>query len=140
MPHPFTDPAVSAAFDAFPDSARTGTLMLRDLILDQAATLPEIGTVQEVLRWGQPSYITPDRKAATTLRIGTHKSAAFAIFAHCQSGVITNYATRFPCWDRLDGNRAVLFNDTSEVEPFRLGTLIRDALTYHLKSPQKATA
>ncbi|MFY0594974.1 MAG: DUF1801 domain-containing protein [Cognatishimia sp.] len=129
----FTDPAIAATFDRTPEPARTGLLRLRDLIFDVAQGLPDIGRVEEVLRWGQPSYITPDKKAATPLRLGTHKSASFAIFAHCQSNVIANYATRFPGWDRLDGNRAVLFDRPDQIEPFRLRSLIEDALTYHLR-------
>lgn len=128
----FPDSKIKEVFDAYPDPARAGLLALRALILDEASSLTEIGEVSEVLRWGQPSYITPERKAATTLRLGTHKHAQFAIFAHCQSTVIADYAMRFPGWDRLDGNRAVLFDSTDQIEPFRLRNLIRHALTYHL--------
>ena len=129
----FDDPKIEALFDSYPEPARTGLRQLRALIFQEAAQLPEIGPVQEVLRWGQPSYITPKKKAATTLRLGTHKNASFAIFAHCQSNVISNHAARFPSWDRLDGNRAVLFDEPSQIEPFRLRPMIRDALTYHLR-------
>ncbi|MGH1463908.1 MAG: DUF1801 domain-containing protein [Cognatishimia sp.] len=136
--HPFLDQTVTEAFDAFPDQTRPGLLKLRDLILTEAQNLPQIGQVQEVLRWGQPSFITPKVKAATPLRLGTHKASSFALFAHCQSSVISDYGLRFPGWDRLDGNRAVLFDDISDIEPFRLGTLIRHALTYHLSVAKSA--
>lgn len=129
----FADPAIAEVFEKMPEPARSGALQLRQLIFEVANDLPEIGRVEEVLRWGQPSYITPDKKAATTLRLGTHKSANFAIFAHCQSNVISDYAARFPGWDRLDGNRAVLFDRPDQIEPFRLRSLIKDALTYHLR-------
>lgn len=128
----FIDPAIQALFEAYPDPARRGLLQLRGLIFDVASELPEIGRLSEVLRWGQPSYVTPDRRAATTLRLGQHKEAQFAIYAHCQSTVISDYATRFPHWDRIDGNRAVLFDNPDQIEPFRLRSLIRHALTYHL--------
>ncbi len=130
-------PEIQTVFDQYDPAPKKGLLILRDLILQQAESLPQTKGVAEVLRWGQPSYITPNRKSASTLRIGLHKSASFAIFAHCQSKVISNYATRFPGWDRFDGNRAVLFEDVSQIEPFRLTTLIQDALTYHLKGPDR---
>ena len=128
----FEDPNIVEVFETYPPEAREGLMQLRALIFEVADETPEIGRLQEVLRWGQPSYITPDKKAATTIRLGTHKQARFAIFAHCQSNVIANYATRFPGWDRIDGNRAVLFDDAGQIEPFRLRSLIKDALTYHL--------
>lgn len=127
-----TDPKIQAVFDAYPPDARAGLLLLRDLILSEAAKLPDIGPIEESLKWAQPSYATPKSKAATPLRLGTHKAASFAIFAHCQTNVINTYATAYPGWDRLDGNRAVLFNDAKDVEPVRLSSLIRHALTYHL--------
>lgn len=133
----FHDLNLQAVFQAYPPESKQGLLALRDLIFAEAANLPQIGPVQEVLRWGQPSYITPKRKAASTLRIGVHKSANFAIFAHCQSRIIADFSDRFPGWDRLDGNRAVLFNAASDIDPLRHGTLIRDALTYHLKPSER---
>lgn len=129
----FEDKAIAEVFETFPPDTQSGLLKLRALIFDVASETPEIGRLQEVLRWGQPSYITPDKKSATTIRLGTHKQARFAIFAHCQSNVISDYATRFPGWDRIDGNRAVLFDTVEQIEPFRLRSLIKDALTYHLR-------
>lgn len=127
------DSTIAEVFASYPPAARKGLLSLRALIFDVARDTPDIGRVQEVLRWGQPSYITPDKKAATTLRVGPHKDALFAIYAHCQSNVIASYAAQFPGWDRVDGNRAVLFDAPNQVEPFRLKSLIKNALTYHLR-------
>ena len=48
---PFTDPKVAAAYDALPKDARAGALILRELILDTAASLPRAQPLQEALRW-----------------------------------------------------------------------------------------
>ncbi|WP_371228220.1 DUF1801 domain-containing protein [Roseovarius sp. 2305UL8-3] len=114
---------IAPVFDSYPDDTRTGTLALRDLIL-------EIGgdDVTEALRWGQPAYLAPK---GSTLRVGPHKDARFALFAHCQSTIISSYGAAFPGWDRLDGNRAVLFDTPKDIEPERLSHLIRHALSYH---------
>ena len=112
-------------------ATRAGVLALRDLIYLGSANLPQIGTLQEALRWGQPAYLT-SKRAGSTLRLGPHRDAAFAIFAHCQSTIISSYAQAFPGWDRIDGNRAILFDSPDQIEPERLSHLIRHALTYHL--------
>lgn len=125
-------PEVARAFDAFDPAARTALLRLRELIFDVADDTPEIGLVEEVLRWGQPSYITPNKKAASTLRLGVPKDGSFAIYAHCQSSVISDFAALFPGQDKIEGNRAVIFDDASQIVPDRHGLLIKSALTYHL--------
>ncbi|WP_170351097.1 DUF1801 domain-containing protein [Ruegeria atlantica] len=126
---PFDDPKVATAFDALPIDARVGALALRDLIFDTAASLPDAQPLQESLRWGQPAYLAP---MGSTIRIGTHKSARFALYVHCQSRLMGDFTSAFPSEDRLDGNRAVLFDDPAQIDPTRHGWLIARALTYHL--------
>ncbi|QAX31566.1 DUF1801 domain-containing protein [Leisingera sp. NJS204] len=137
---PFASPGIEAAFDVLDPQARVGLLALRGLIFDTAAQTPEAGRVEEALRWGQPSYLTPERKTGTTLRLGVPKGARFALFVHCQSRLIPEFAAAFPAWDRFEGTRAVLFNDPAEVEPIRHGWLIKRALTYRIRPPLEIPA
>ena len=123
------DPAVAAAFDALPQDTRTGVLTLRELILETAASLPTAQPLQEALRWGQPAYLAPK---GSTIRLGGHKSAQFALFVHCQSRLMGDFTTTFPGEDRIDGNRAVLFGSPDQIDETRHGWLIARALTYHL--------
>lgn len=134
----FASDDIALAFDVPGPEARKGLLTLRSLIFETAAALPQIGGLQEALRWGQPAYLTPETNAGTTLRLGLHKQARFALFVHCQSRVIPDYITAYPAWDRIDGTRAVLFDRAEEVEPLRHGWLIRHALTYKLARRQSA--
>lgn len=126
---PFDDPKVAAAFNALPSGARTGALALRELVFETARTLPAARPLQEALRWGQPAYLAPK---GSTIRLGGHKSAGFALFVHCQSRLIGDFTTAFPGEDQIEGNRAVLFDDPAQIDPTRHGWLIARALTYHL--------
>ncbi len=126
---PFDDPAVEAAFEAFPKNTRTGVLALRELVLSTAETLPKATPLQEALRWGQPAYLAPK---GSTIRLGGHKAASFALFVHCQSRLMGDFTSAFPGEDRIDGNRAVLFDHPDQIDPTRHGWLIARALTYHL--------
>ncbi|WP_323776044.1 DUF1801 domain-containing protein [Leisingera sp.] len=138
---PACSPAEIEAAFAVPDPlAREGLLRLRQLIVKTASETPEAGRVEEVLRWGQPSYITPETKTGSTIRLGVPKDARFALFVHCQSRLIPEFAAAFPAWDRFEGTRAVLFNDPAEVEPIRHGWLIKRALTYRIRPPLKMPA
>lgn len=127
---PDTPSNVARVIDGYDAPVREGVLALRSLIFSVAAD-HKIAPVEEALRWGQPAYLT---HKGSTLRIAPHRQACFAIYAHCQSTVITSYAQAFPGWDRLDGNRAVLFDTVEEVEPERLSHLIHHALNYHIKT------
>ena len=115
-----------------PRNAIAGLMELRALIFKTAARLPEVGPIEETLKWGQPAYLTPVTKSGSTLRLGVPKTAKFALFAHCQTDIISRFAATFPGFDRIEGNRAVLFDDVNQIDPARHGLLIRHALTYHL--------
>ncbi|EBA13598.1 DUF1801 domain-containing protein [Roseobacter sp. CCS2] len=131
---PFASVAVSDAYQALPASAREAAFTLRDLIFAVAAETPKAGPIEETLRWGQPSYITPKTKAGSTLRIGATKAGEAAIFAHCGTQIISTYAATFPNMDRIEGNRAVIFDNADASAPDRLRLLIRHGLTYHLQN------
>ncbi len=130
---PFSDPNVEAAFAAFPEPQRTGLLALRRLIFETAAEMPEVGTLEETLKWGQPSYLTPETKSGSTLRLGVPKQGGFAIYAHCQTTIISGFREFFPEDFVFEGNRAVRFTDPGALAADKLTLLIRRALTYHLR-------
>ncbi|MDP5218307.1 DUF1801 domain-containing protein [Ruegeria sp. 2205SS24-7] len=125
----FQSPKVEDAFAAFPPSAQDGLLRLRDLIFDTAAQLPEPATLSEELKWGQPAYLT---RKGTTIRLGVPKQAQFGLFVHCQTRLISEFSQTFPGTDRIEGTRAVLFDEVGEISPERHGWLIARALTYHV--------
>ena len=129
--YPFQDPSVEEAFQAFPEEERKGLLILRELIFDCAAQIPETGGVQECLKWGQPSYLPRAKKVGTTIRLGQPKTGGFAIYTHCQTRVISDFQDQFPDEFVIEGNRAIHFN-SNIIESAKLEFLIRNALSYHL--------
>lgn len=132
MKYPFQDGRVADVFATFPDGSRDMALALRALIYDVAAETPEAGRIEETLKWGQPSYLTPETKSGSTLRVGIAKGGGVAIFAHCGTSIIRTYAETFPSTDRIEGNRAVIFDTMDDIVPERLRLLIKHGLTYHL--------
>lgn len=127
MKHPFQNLAVNAAYNAMPDTDRSGALTLRHLILNTADEMDDVTNVDECLRWGQPSYISP---IGSTLRIAVPKSGGFGIYAHCQSSIISDFAGKFGQDFRIDSNRGVLFRTGQDIQPDKLVFLIRHGLRY----------
>ena len=129
---PVQSPEVEAAFDAFPEPARSTLLELRNLIFEVAAETTGVGPIEETLKWGQPAYLTPETKSGTTIRLGLPKTGGAALYTHCQTTVMSDFRALFPGEFTFDGNRAVLFDTAADAEKLRL--LIRHALTYHRPS------
>lgn len=131
---PFSDPAVAAAFEAFPDVARPGLMAMRELIFDVASKTDGVGALLETLKWGQPSYLTPETKSGSTIRLGVPKDGGVALYAHCQTTIVSDFRTHFPDDFTYEGNRAVRFEDGEDLKPDALSMLIKSALTYHVKA------
>jgi len=129
---PFAGPEVAAAFAAFAAPERAGLMELRQMIFAEAAARPEVGALDETLKWGQPAYLTAQTRAGTTLRLGCPKTGGFAIFVHCQTRVLPEFRALFPDRFTYDGNRGVLFAVGDALPAAALSVLIGMALTYHL--------
>jgi hypothetical protein len=88
-------PALAAVFDAYPKPVKAKLLDLRRLIFETAKATRGVGALQETLKWGQPSYLTPETKSGSTIRIDQVKSAPH------QYAV---YSIARPIWSRPSGN------------------------------------
>ena len=130
MTPPIASPEIQAAYDAFPPEVQSGAMALRALIYETAKGISGLPAPTECLRWGQPSYITP---IGSALRIGIPKSGGFALYAHCQSTIISQFAQGFGADFQIEGNRAVLFQSQDDIQPEKLRLMIGHALTYKRK-------
>ena len=76
-------------------------LALRKLIFDTAAQTEGVGELEETLKWGQPSYLTPETKSGSTIRIdGSGGDGRCAVYFICHTNLVESfrelYATRSP--------------------------------------------
>lgn len=127
------DPTVRAVFDAAPPQPRAGMLALRQLIFDTAARLPEVGRVEESLRWGEPAYLTPETRSGSTLRLGAPRAGGVALYCNCRTSLIADFRDLAGTAVRTSGNRAVLFAGVGDIDPALTAILITRALTWHLR-------
>ena len=108
-------------------------MTIRELIFDVAAETDGVGVIEETLKWGQPSYLTTETKSGSTLRLGAPREGGAAIYAHCQTTIISDFKGLFPDAFTFEGNRAVRFSADDDLNPGALSLLIKSALTYHLR-------
>lgn len=129
------DPAVRAVFEAYPEEVQAELLSLRALILETATVTDGVGEVQETLKWGQPSYLTPKTKSGSTIRIDRIKSdpGRYALYCHCQTSLIDDFRTLYSEDFRFEGNRAMVFEAGDELDKDALKHCVALALTYHAR-------
>ncbi len=127
---------VAAAYDAFSPKTRTRLLRIRDLIFEIAGSNPRIGALNEMLKWGQPSYLTHHPKSGTTIRLAAHnkRPGHCALFVHCQTSLVGQWRDLYTGELEFDGNRAILFDAGKALPGDPLRHCIAMALTYHLRA------
>ena len=124
---------VAAAFDSYPKKIKTKLMFLRQLIFDTAASLEEIGELEETLKWGEPSYLTPKSKSGSTIRIAWKEAQAeqYSIFFKCTANLVPAFKEKYPQKFKFGGNRSIDFSLDDDVPVKELKQCIALALTYH---------
>lgn len=134
----FANEAVASMFKAYPAATRRRLMALRSLIFDVAARTEGVGHLAETLKWRQPSYLTSETGSGSTVRIDRLEgSDGYAIYFHCQSGLVQSFRSLYPKTFRYDGKRAIIFNAADRLPVPELRHCIALALTHHLR--KKAT-
>jgi len=124
---------IDQAFGSIPAEHRDGLLAIRDLIIAVAQTTPEIGQLEETLKWGQPSYLPRRKNIGSTLRLGVSKSDQPAIFVTCSTNLIDQIRTIYPDSFDYQGNRAIALTKPASQVSEELRHVIGLILTYQLR-------
>jgi hypothetical protein len=107
--------------------------VLRKPILDTASRLEGVGEIEETLKWGEPSYLTPKSKSGSTIRIAWKKAKKdhYSVFFKCTADLVPTFKERFPGKFNFGGNRSIDFKVNDKVPVKELKQCIALALTYH---------
>ncbi len=117
-------------FDRYPDWAREKLLVLRELIVETAKETEDISTLEETLKWGEPSYLT---KNGSTIRMDWKSKAPnqYALYFKCTSRLVETFKATFQNVFEFEGKRALVFQKDDEIPVDELKHCIRAALIYH---------
>jgi hypothetical protein len=130
-----TNPLVAETFAAYPMRLRKSLLTLRKLILTTAAQTPEVGRLEETLKWNEPAYLTTETRSGSTIRINRKpkSDAKYAMYFNCNTTLVDTFRTLYPKTFRYYGNREIEFDVEDKLPIKELKLCIAMALTYHLK-------
>lgn len=131
--HKIKDSKVAAVFESYPQKIRMKLMYLRQLIFETADSAEGIGDLEETLKWGEPSYLTPKTKSGSTIRLGWKDSSKYqyAMYFTCTANLIDAFRKRYPTELKYVDNRSIIFNLNDKVPVKILKNCIALALTYH---------
>ena len=125
-----TTPKVELVFNNYPDSVRQKMINLRELILETAEETEGVTSLEETLKWGEPSYLT---KKGSTIRIDwkSKNPNQYAMYFQCTSRLVSTFRTVYKNTLDFEGKRAIIFQINEELPEEALKNCIAAALTYH---------
>lgn len=124
------NPDVAEVFNRYPIPIREKLMNLRQLVLDTAAETESITTLEETLKWGEPSYLTT---GGSTIRMDWKKSKPdqYALYFNCKTTLVDTFKERYGSKFKFEGNRSIIFNINDEIPIDELKHCILLSLTYH---------
>ena len=124
------NPAVARVFDRYPEPRRKKLIRLRQLVLDAASETEGVETLEETLKWGEPSYLT---KGGSTLRIDWKDRAPnqYVMYFNYNTSLVDTFRELYGDVFMFEGNRAIVFGEADEIPVAELKHCISLALTYH---------
>lgn len=130
-----TNSQVAEVFAEYPPVFQKKLKKLRRLILDVSKNHPELGGVEETLKWGEPSYLPRKKNIGTTVRIHWLKSKPdqCGIYFNCNTTLIPRIKRKYGNLFKYEGKRAILFGPDDEIPTNEVKDCVTMALTYHLK-------
>jgi len=136
-PTPFENPEVMFLFDNYPTNIQPKLMDLRELIFAVASDIEGVGQLEETLKWGQPSYLTPETRSGSTIRIDKIKQKPhhYAMYLNCQTTLVETFRELYPSLE-YEGNRAIIFDSTKPLPIEAIKDCIAMALAYHLRKKQ----
>ena len=131
--------AVAAAYDAYPVEYRNRLLAIRRLILGVPNHHPEIGDLEETLKWGEPSYLPCKKNIGSTVRLNWRPDYGekVGLFVMCSTTLIAEFKKHYDAELAFEGKRCVWVPMKGILPTAPLQHCISLALTYHLRKKIK---
>lgn len=124
------NPQAKSKLESYPKDIQPKMNYLRDLILETAAEIDDIKTIEETLKWGEPSYIV---KKGSTIRMDwkAKNPNQYAIYFNCNTSLVETFKAVHGDLFKYEKNRAILFDLKDEIPTKELKACIKMALIYH---------
>ncbi len=109
---------------------------LKSLILEAAAEQPQIGALEESVKWGQPSFAPTAKNVGSSVRLEARDDAHALMFI-CTTGLVEEFRTLYGDTLQLEGKRAIVIPDGPLPDEVALKHCIQLAFTHKLRKRSK---
>lgn len=106
---------------------------LKAFIHQVAAERPEIGALEESLKWDEQSFTPVKRNTGSSVRIQPRPDGTAALMFICHTNLVEEFRGLYPDALRYEGNRAIVLSGEQEPDREALSHCIALALTYKLR-------
>ncbi|WP_340160704.1 DUF1801 domain-containing protein [uncultured Hoeflea sp.] len=106
---------------------------LKALIQEVASERPEIGPLEESLKWGEQSFTPVRRNTGSSVRIQPRPDGSAALMFICHTNLVEEFRGLYPEALTYEGNRAIVLGREHEPDREALSHCIALALTYKLR-------
>lgn len=106
---------------------------LKNLILQVASEKPEIGPLEESLKWGEQSFTPAKRNIGSSVRIQPRADGSGALMFICHTNLVEEFRSLYPEALIYEGNRAIILAGDEMPDIQALSHCIALALTYKLR-------
>lgn len=124
------NPKIDAVIQNYPSEVQVKLMALRKLVVTTAKSMDEFDTLEESLKWGEPSFTT---KVGSTLRMDWKKKTPdqYALYFSCSSRLVPTFRIAFEDILEFEGNRAIILPLNEDIPDEVLSQCIKAALRYH---------
>ena len=125
-----SDPKVEDVFKSYPKTVEKQMLHLRKLVIKTDEKINGLDTLEETLKWGEPSYLT---KHGSTVRMDWKSKTPnqYALYFKCTSKLVETFKTIYKDTFKFEGHRAIVFHLGDKIPEEELKHCISLALNYH---------
>ena len=129
----FTCKNIEVIFNAYPEAIQTKMLCLRSLIFEVASNIPEIESIEETIKWGEPSYRALPVRLGSTIRMNWKEKTpdVYYLFFHCKTCLIETFRNIYGDIFTYGRKRSLIFKINQPLPIEALSDCIEMALTYH---------
>jgi len=127
------DQTVTDAISKHPDVVSSKLNYLRDMIHLTAENIAEVKSVEESLKWGQPSFAPNPKKIGSSVRVDK-SGEGVSLYFICTTTLVEDFRELYPDTFNYIGNREIHFAIDDEIPEDELSHCIAMTLTYKLKA------
>ncbi|MCW7457556.1 hypothetical protein ND856_02630 [Leptospira bandrabouensis] len=135
LKHPLPSEEITSYYFNLTPAMLEKFMEIRNWIYELSFADEKIGEIEECLKWGEPSFLTPKTKSGSTIRMAKVNDSEFALYFNCKTSIAKEISIEFPEFN-CDGKRALYLSASNKLPKTKLIVCLKKALLYHKRKSE----